>query len=73
MYSYNSDTKAMPSEKMIFHLRDEHRLKVFTDYSYVTGSDKQFHFLTRAVWVNDIIAHCKEFNISIGSIHVIAK
>ena len=66
MYFYNIGDDATPLERMVAHLRAEHRLKLLTDYSYTCAGD--FAVMCHEVWKDDILEHCKEYGIQVDTI-----
>ena len=62
MYQYSQATDI---EKLVCHLRDEHRLKIMTDYSYVYDyADKSYYFVCKNVWLDTLEEHNGEFGIN---------
>ena len=69
MYEYNPNDDATSIEKMVYHLRDEHRLKMLCDYAYIHDCvTKGFTFICHEVWEEEIREHAEEFEIKVDGI-----
>lgn len=58
-------------EKMVDHLRSEHRIKHMVDYAYTIGNG--IDFLCHDTYVDDLIEHCRVFGITITTLSIIGR